>query len=65
MPTILAHGGAGGAAIEISLAIVVLAIFFAVWLRERRAKDPEGARDAGPVTDDRLFRDEEKPRKDG
>jgi len=34
---LIAHGGAGGAIVEALLALSVLGIFLAVWLRERRA----------------------------
>ena len=33
----IAHGGVGGAIVEVLLVVGVAAIFFAVWLRERRA----------------------------
>lgn len=56
-PSIVAHGGAAGAAAEIGLTIGILAIFIAVWIRERRARANEGE-DEG-ATEDRLFRDEE------
>ena len=39
--TLLAHGGTGGAIVEVLLAVTVLALFVAVWLRERRAGDEE------------------------
>lgn len=35
---ILAHGGAAGAGLETGLVVAVLAVFFAVWIRERRAR---------------------------
>jgi len=34
---IVAHGGVGGAVIEALLVVSILAVFLAVWLRERRA----------------------------
>jgi hypothetical protein len=34
---LVAHGGVGGAIVEGLLAVSIAAIFFAVWLRERRA----------------------------
>ena len=34
---LLAHGGAAGAVIELALVLGVVAVFVAVWLRERRA----------------------------
>jgi hypothetical protein len=34
---LVAHGGVGGAIVETLLVISIAAIFFAVWLRERRA----------------------------
>jgi hypothetical protein len=38
---VLAHGGAGGAIIEIALTLTILLVFAAVWRRERtsRTKD--------------------------
>jgi hypothetical protein len=36
-PWLVAHGGVGGAIVETLLVISIAAIFFAVWLRERRA----------------------------
>jgi hypothetical protein len=33
---VLAHGGVAGAIAEASIALLVLAVFVAVWLRERR-----------------------------
>jgi hypothetical protein len=38
LPGLVAHGGTGGAIVEILLVLSIVAIFFAVWLRERRAK---------------------------
>ena len=35
--SLLAHGGVGGAVIELALVLGVVAVFVAVWLRERRA----------------------------
>jgi hypothetical protein len=35
--TLIAHGGTGGAIAEVLLVVSIAAIFFAVWLRERRA----------------------------
>jgi hypothetical protein len=36
--TVLAHGGAVGLVAEILVAVTVLGLFAAVWLRERRAR---------------------------
>jgi hypothetical protein len=47
---LIAHGGTGGAIIEILLVLGIAAVFFAVWLRERRAKRDE----------DQLKRDEDQ-----
>jgi hypothetical protein len=33
----VAHGGVGGAIVEALLVLGIAAIFFAVWLRERRS----------------------------
>jgi hypothetical protein len=35
---LVAHGGVGGAIVESLLVLTIAAIFFAVWLRERRAR---------------------------
>lgn len=40
-PALLAHGGVGGAIVELALTLGVAALFAAVWLRERRAKREE------------------------
>ena len=37
LPRLVAHGGVAGAIVEALLAVSVAAVFFAVWLRERRA----------------------------
>lgn len=37
----MAHGGVGGAVVELLLVVAILAVFLAVWLRERRASDDE------------------------
>ncbi len=34
---VAAHGGVGGAIVEVLLVVTILAVFVAVWLRERRA----------------------------
>ena len=43
LAVLLAHGGLGGAIVEGLLVVAILAVFAAVWLRERRARkaDPE------------------------
>ena len=38
MSSLLAHGGAGGAIVEVLLVAGVAAFFFAIWLRERRSR---------------------------
>ena len=35
--SLLAHGGTAGAVIELALVLGLVAVFLAVWLRERRA----------------------------
>jgi ABC-type phosphate transport system permease subunit len=35
---VVAHGGTAGLVIEALLAVTVIAVFAAVWLRERRAR---------------------------
>lgn len=37
VPTALAHGGTAGAIAESSIALVVVGVFVAIWLRERVA----------------------------
>ena len=54
---LVAHGGVGGAFIEVGLIIGILFIFGAVWLRERRA-NRRGDADEN-LTDNDLFRDKE------
>jgi hypothetical protein len=34
---LVAHGGAGGAIVEVLVVVGVAAFFFAIWLRERRS----------------------------
>jgi hypothetical protein len=36
LPRLVAHGGVGGAIVESLLVLTIAALFFAVWLRERR-----------------------------
>jgi hypothetical protein len=36
---LVAHGGTGGAIVESLLVLTILALFVAVWLRERRGRD--------------------------
>lgn len=38
MTGLLAHGGVGGAVVEIALTLTILLVFVAVWRRERKAK---------------------------
>ena len=40
--SLLAHGGVAGAVIELVLVLGVVAVFVAVWLRERRASRDDG-----------------------
>ena len=42
LPRLVAHGGVGGAIVESLLVLTILAIFLAVWLRERRANRSHG-----------------------
>jgi hypothetical protein len=42
VPGLVAHGGVGGAIVESLLVLTILAIFGAVWLRERRANRSRG-----------------------
>jgi hypothetical protein len=35
---LVAHGGVGGAIVESLLVVTIVAIFVAVWLRERRSR---------------------------
>jgi hypothetical protein len=52
IPPLVAHGGVAGAIVESLLAIAVVGVLVAVWLRERRS----GGRDSEPA---RLRDDEE------
>ena len=52
----IAHGGVAGAVVESLLALAVLAVLVAVWLRERRGRS-EGR---GPA---KLRDDDERPRR--
>jgi hypothetical protein len=36
---LVAHGGVGGAIVEALLVVGIAALFFAIWLRERRRRD--------------------------
>jgi hypothetical protein len=36
---LVAHGGVGGAIVEALLVVGIAALFFAIWLRERRRGD--------------------------
>jgi len=38
MSALLAHGGVGGAIVEVLLVVGVAAFFFTIWLRERRSR---------------------------
>ncbi len=38
---LVAHGGVGGAIVETLLVVGVAAFFFAIWLRERRARNED------------------------
>jgi hypothetical protein len=46
---VLAHGGLPGAIAEATILLAVIAVFAAVWLRERSARR---RRDRGDVTDE-------------
>jgi hypothetical protein len=41
LPGLIGHGGVGGAIVEALLVVSIAAIFFAVWLRERRGRRTE------------------------
>lgn len=58
VPFLIAHGGVGGAVLEVLLTIGILLIFVAVWIRERRARRNEGEDDEDR-NDERLFRSRE------
>jgi hypothetical protein len=49
LPGLVAHGGVGGAIVEALLALSIAAIFLAIYLRERRARD-----EAEPPPDDQI-----------
>jgi hypothetical protein len=38
---LLAHGGLGGAIVEVALTLTIALVFFAVWRRERMSKKDE------------------------
>jgi hypothetical protein len=42
IPGLVAHGGVGGAIVESLLVLTIVAVFVAVWLRERRASRSGG-----------------------
>ncbi len=50
----VAHGGVAGAVVEALVALAVLGVFAAVWLRERRARHGE------PRTGPARLRDEDE-----
>lgn len=52
---LVAHGGVTGALVEILVALAVLGVFVAVWLRERRERADAGTEGAA------RLRDEEEP----
>ena len=52
---LVAHGGVAGALVEILVALAVLGVFVAVWLRERRERLDADAE--GPA----RLRDEDEP----
>ena len=45
--SVLAHGGTAGLLIEALVAVTVIAVFAAVWLRERRAGRSHSEDDPG------------------
>lgn len=42
MTGLLAHGGVGGAIVEVALTLTILLVFVAVWRRERKSKREDG-----------------------
>lgn len=38
MTGLLAHGGVGGAIVEVALTLTIVLVFVAVWRRERKAR---------------------------
>jgi hypothetical protein len=46
---LVAHGGTGGAIGEALVVVTIAAIFFAVWLRERRANRSDGEEEDPPA----------------
>lgn len=58
-PQLLAHGGTAGILLEGGLPLVVLIVFAAVWIRERRARRLEGETNDGAARRP-LFRDEDE-----
>jgi hypothetical protein len=53
LPALIAHGGVAGAIVETLVVLVVVGVFVAVWLRERR-----GGGDREPDAETRLRDDD-------
>jgi hypothetical protein len=49
---LIAHGGTAGAIVEALVVLAVVAVFLAVWLRERGTGDERAARDEARLRDD-------------
>lgn len=49
---LVAHGGVAGALVEILVALAVLGVFVAVWLREGRERDDAGTEGAAHLRDE-------------
>lgn len=58
LPQLVAHGGTAGILLEAGLPLVILIVFAAVWIRERRVRRLEGEMNDGAARRP-LFRDEE------
>ena len=43
MNGLLAHGGVGGAIVEVALTLTIVLVFFAVWRRERKTTTEDGS----------------------
>lgn len=43
MTTVLAHGGVGGAVVEVSVALLIVAIALAAWVGGRKDEEGDGS----------------------
>jgi mannose/fructose/N-acetylgalactosamine-specific phosphotransferase system component IIC len=50
---LVAHGGVAGAIAESLIAVAVVGIFVAIWIRERRARKEQADDGSASLTDDK------------